>query len=133
MVHYCTIHHRNITLLVPKISHPKAGRMSFLSHWVRIMDHVSPRSGFSGCLGCKTHDASRSHEEILVKVLQHGGYFGIVNHTYLGSRFSFMDILLIYLPPLILNRLDRTFTMCKMTTWCLLPSSPLCSMILMEI
>ena len=97
------------------------------------MDRVSPRSGFSGCLGCKAHDASRSHEEILVKILQHGGYFGIVNHTYLGSRFSFMDISWIYLPPLILNRLDRTFTVCKMRNWCLLPSSPLPSMILMEI
>lgn len=97
------------------------------------MDRVSPRSGFSGCLGCKAHDASRSHEEILVKILQHGGYFGIVNHTYLGSRFSFTDISWIYLPPLILNRLNRTFTVCKMRNWCLLPSSPLRSMILMDI
>ena len=36
IVHYCTIHHRKITVLVAKISHPKAGRMSFLSHWVRV-------------------------------------------------------------------------------------------------
>lgn len=42
IVHYCTIHHREITVLVTKISHPKAGRMIFLSHWVRIWTAQAP-------------------------------------------------------------------------------------------
>ena len=42
IVHYCTIHHRKITVMVTKISHPKAGRMNFLSHWVRIWTAQAP-------------------------------------------------------------------------------------------